>query len=415
MGNRITPLSEKQEKRSASPTIAGYLYQFERSVIELLQLDRPEDVIRVEGIEDIDIWSSTETVVQIKYYSAKKFSLPIIREAVHELLLGFADRPLGNYVLYIHCGEGGEIPEKLTLDEIKKCLTYQAGDKKGKRIDETNLFDDLTLKDFAENNFRICPGPTLDDQINITISELAKSLECDREEAEILHHGRAVQYIHQIAVRKKDKDRIVSKEDFIKYLKIREQLYNRWHKQLLGDKRFHNEIAKKLKKEKYNDKNKRRGISLEVNKDNLDSVKQLAIELAGDLDVSKRRTRRAKPWTLILRGDKQLIKMVKEELLEKRYYFNDGYESINFSHCYFDGSPIVNTNRTDVVSRRSFYIRVVGEGTIKSVYPMLCKLDCLILLDSSEIWYRNISSSVPTEINAIKIEDLNSLLREVVL
>ncbi|HJD50718.1 MAG TPA: DUF2031 domain-containing protein [Candidatus Rothia avistercoris] len=415
MGNRITPLSEKQEKRSASSTIAGYLYQFERSVIELLQLDRPEDVIRVEGIEDIDIWSSTETVVQIKYYSAKKFSLPIIREAVYELLLSFADRPLRNYILYIHCGEGGEIPEKLTLDKIKECLTYQVGNNKGKRIDEDSPFDDSTLKGFAENNFRIYSGPTLDDQMNITISELAKSLECDREEAKILHHGRAVQYIHQIAVRKKDEDRIISKEDFIKHLKIREQLYNRWHKQLLGDKRFHGEIAKKLKKAKYNDKSKSRGISLEVNEDNVGSVKQLAIELAGDLDVSKARTRKAKPWTLILRGDKQLIKMVKTGLLEKKYYFNDGYESINFSHDYFDASPIVNTKRTDVVSKRSFYIRVVGEGAIKPVCSMLCKLDCLILLDSNETWYREISSSIPTEINAIKIEDLNSLLREVAL
>ena len=57
-------------RRSAEATIAGYLYQFDKSIIEVLKLNSDNDKIIIEGIEDIDIESidSNSKSIQVKYY-----------------------------------------------------------------------------------------------------------------------------------------------------------------------------------------------------------------------------------------------------------------------------------------------------------------------------------------------------------
>jgi len=65
--------------RSATDTIKGYFYQFDYSIEQLLSLSNDTDEITVEGIEDIDIESSTEsTAVQCKYYSKSEYNHSVI-------------------------------------------------------------------------------------------------------------------------------------------------------------------------------------------------------------------------------------------------------------------------------------------------------------------------------------------------
>jgi hypothetical protein len=56
--------------RSAEATIKGYCNQFDTSILKLLELNSNTDEIVVEGIEDVDIHTATEsTPVQCKYYN----------------------------------------------------------------------------------------------------------------------------------------------------------------------------------------------------------------------------------------------------------------------------------------------------------------------------------------------------------
>lgn len=57
-------------ERAAVDTIKGYFYQFDFTIIKLLELSNDTNTIVVEGIEDIDIKTATdETAVQCKYYA----------------------------------------------------------------------------------------------------------------------------------------------------------------------------------------------------------------------------------------------------------------------------------------------------------------------------------------------------------
>ncbi len=55
--------------RSAVSTISGYFYQFDRSILSILELCGANDTVAIECIEDIDVHTATETTaVQCKYY-----------------------------------------------------------------------------------------------------------------------------------------------------------------------------------------------------------------------------------------------------------------------------------------------------------------------------------------------------------
>ena len=65
--------------RQADSTIKGYIYQFNKSILEIL-LSSEDELIIVEGvIEDIDIQSVTSTTtIQCKYHEDQNYSISSI-------------------------------------------------------------------------------------------------------------------------------------------------------------------------------------------------------------------------------------------------------------------------------------------------------------------------------------------------
>ncbi len=53
----------------ALDTLTGYFYQFDQSILEILNLSSLEDSVAIECIEDIDVKTATElSAIQCKYY-----------------------------------------------------------------------------------------------------------------------------------------------------------------------------------------------------------------------------------------------------------------------------------------------------------------------------------------------------------
>lgn len=104
--------------RSAVDTIRGYFYQFDYSILSVLQLSDPDDSIAVECIEDVDIRTATEvTAVQCKYYSGTDYNHSVIKPAVRYMLSHFKairdkGKPVVRYSLRGHYSAG---QDKLTL------------------------------------------------------------------------------------------------------------------------------------------------------------------------------------------------------------------------------------------------------------------------------------------------------------
>ena len=82
--------------RQANSTIRGYLYQFNKSIFEILSAD-DDASITLEGIiEDIDIDSAnSSTTVQCKYHEDKKYQISSVAEPILEMLALLVDEFAG--------------------------------------------------------------------------------------------------------------------------------------------------------------------------------------------------------------------------------------------------------------------------------------------------------------------------------
>lgn len=407
----LPALTQRQSDRSAGATIAGYQYQFERSVVEVLNLQDGEK-LRVEGIEDIDIWTETPSVVQVKYFHGQRWSISTIRSAVFELLKSFISGLHVEYVLYVHFGSGDTPPEKLSLEELKECLTYRPRNKPTVLLYEG--INDEQLEAFIDS-FQIVTGVSLDEQRVLTSSAIADALGCDLEEAELLHRMRAVQFLYEIAIKKKEELRVVTRVDLLKLLGDREIFYNRWHKKVVGRERFIGAATKKLKSAGFSNPNTYRGILLEVSQDSLDAVARLASELAHDMNGSaKRRTTAAKPWTIILRGSNEHIAAVKKALIEEEQPLNDGFEHLHFSpELFIEPAVVKSTGKGDRLSKASHVVRIISEESMKRVAETSFQLSRLVALAELDAWHIDLARVEPIQIYEVKVDEITEILRRV--
>ena len=87
----------------ANSTIRGYLYQFNKSIFEILS-SKDEDSITLEGvIEDIDIQNTTNiTTIQCKYHEDKKIQMSSVVGPILEMLCHYHESLIiGKNMFYI--------------------------------------------------------------------------------------------------------------------------------------------------------------------------------------------------------------------------------------------------------------------------------------------------------------------------
>ena len=73
--------------RSAHHTIAGYHYQFDKSILEILRA-RPTARIALENIEDVDVEGEC---IQCKYHAAQRYQPSAIRKPLLAFLKHYRD------------------------------------------------------------------------------------------------------------------------------------------------------------------------------------------------------------------------------------------------------------------------------------------------------------------------------------
>ncbi len=97
--------------RNASETILGYFYQFDKTIIEIFKQTNDDNVVTIEGIEDIDIEKTDEVeTIQCKYHEALEYNHSQIKKAIIFLLKDFVEnaRTEYKYTLYAYFKSGNE-------------------------------------------------------------------------------------------------------------------------------------------------------------------------------------------------------------------------------------------------------------------------------------------------------------------
>ena len=77
--------------REATDTITGYFYQFDKTILELLNQDDENISVCIEGIEDIDVVTAGETsAIQCKYYAKTEYNHSVIKKPIILMLKHYA-------------------------------------------------------------------------------------------------------------------------------------------------------------------------------------------------------------------------------------------------------------------------------------------------------------------------------------
>ncbi len=233
--------------RTADYTIQGFLYQFNKTALEILKA-QDDDVITVEGIvEDIEVQSSTSlTAIQCKYHEASTaFTASAVYKPLLQMLKHFSNNPPANirYVLFAHFpGVGTPAP---AVNKLALQAALESKDKElEKHVNAVPLGVDL---DGFVGRFAMDFGCSYDD---IT-KQVGKELEENGipvGDIETLAYPNAIHMIATLSVKHNPADRRITKKKFLSDLKaIRTTAISRWTLALKTRKKLLEARRKQLK------------------------------------------------------------------------------------------------------------------------------------------------------------------------
>ncbi|SNZ01716.1 DUF4297 family anti-phage-associated protein [Flagellimonas pacifica] len=247
--------------RSAVDTIVGYFYQFDKTILDILN-SYDEQTIVVEGIEDIDLISPDETIaVQCKYYEKSEYNHSVIKKSImlmfkHYSDLLKSDSPKIKYHLYGHYKSGQEKLLPLSCNYLKtNFLTYTKnesivvdGEKITKRVTH-KLYEELGLSDENLSDFINLlaidiNAPSFDNQLNEIFNKLCEHFSCDKFEAENFYYNSGLKVIKDLSIKQDVGERSITKPSFLSKINTKQLLFNSWFVHYKGKAKYLREVKK---------------------------------------------------------------------------------------------------------------------------------------------------------------------------
>lgn len=238
--------------RSATATIKGYFYQFDQTIVQLLQATK-HGSITVEGVEDIDLDDGDDSAfVQCKYYEGTDYNHSVIKEAVIHMLRHFhaAGCPSGQLFKYRLRGhyKGGQ--HKLTLpltnEFLKEHFLTYTKEKKVHKVHEELSITDVQLDAFRGLLEIDVNALSYDDQqaqvLKLLVSEIPGCADVD---ALSFFYPVAINVVQGLAIDADEAKRKITKDEFIKAINRKEVVFSAWLREHLGREYFARMIRRK--------------------------------------------------------------------------------------------------------------------------------------------------------------------------
>ncbi|WLG52547.1 DUF4297 family anti-phage-associated protein [Pseudomonas sp. FP1742] len=231
--------------RSAVDTIRGYFYQFDLSILSVLQLAAPDDCIEIECIEDIDIRTATDvTATQCKYYAKTEYNHSVIKDAVKHMVSHFSESLAGTkpkvlYSIKGHYLSGQEkLDDGIDVDFLKRnFLTYTK--KKVTYYHHVELgLSDADLEEFLKRLSIDVWAKEFDEQFREVIGALHAIFGGTLFSAEYFYYNNALAVIRELSIRAAPADRSITRKKFLTRINTSTVLFNEWFVEKRG-KRAH--------------------------------------------------------------------------------------------------------------------------------------------------------------------------------
>ena len=330
--------------RSATNTIKGYFYQFDKSILEILEQSNETNIVTIEGVEDIDIENSDEIqFVQCKYYEETEFNNSIIKEPIQLMFRHYlknrteAQSKNFTYKLYGFYNKGHEKLRELTTENLRTYfldfskyevtdelgnLNYQIKNKEGEiKFEEALQTDDI--EDFNKRLFVNIKADSYENQIEKIKSKIQNDLSDYSEEDIELIYFNALKIIKDLACEHNIEKRQISKKEFWDRIKTKNYYFERWMSELLEWKNYKKIIHKKYFPRVSNLSPAHRFFLLDCQGENMNDVKNV---------ISKISTRYSRfvhqfsPFVYLYNtSNADFMTELKAKLYEEGCYFKDGF------------------------------------------------------------------------------------------
>ncbi|WP_261144689.1 DUF4297 family anti-phage-associated protein [Streptococcus mitis] len=330
--------------RSATNTIKGYFYQFDKSILEILEQSNETNIVTIEGVEDIDIENSDEIqFVQCKYYEETEFNNSIIKEPIQLMFRHYlknrteAQSKNFTYKLYGFYNKGHEKLRELTTENLRTYfldfskyevtdelgnLNYQIKNKEKEiKFEEALQTDDI--EDFNKRLFVNIKADSYENQIEKIKSKIQNDLSDYSEEDIELIYFNALKIIKDLACEHNIEKRQISKKEFWDRIKTKNYYFERWMSELLEWEDYKKIIHKKYFPRVSNLSPAHRFFLLDCQGENMNDVKNV---------ISKISTRYSRfvhqfsPFVYLYNtSNADFMTELKAKLYEEGCYFKDGF------------------------------------------------------------------------------------------
>ena len=331
------------KSRAAISTIKGYFYQFDKSMLEILEQSNETDMVTIEGVEDIDIENSDErNFIQCKYYEKTDFDNSIIRKPIQLMFRHYLENRTDpkdknfTYRLYGYYNKGHEKLLELTTENLRTYFldfskygvidesgnsNYQIKNKKGEVIfDET---EDDDIEDFKNHLFIDIKADSYENQIEKIKSKIQNDLSDYSEEDIELIYFNALKIIKDLACEHNIEKRQISKKEFWDRIKTKNYYFERWMSELLEWKNYKKIIHKKYFPRVSNLSPAHRFFLLDCQGESVNNVKNVISEISRKYS---RLIHQFSPYVYLYNTlNVDFVTELKEKLYEDGCFFKDGF------------------------------------------------------------------------------------------
>ena len=330
--------------RSATNTIKGYFYQFDKSILEILEQSNETNIVTIEGVEDIDIENSDEIqFVQCKYYEETEFNNSIIKEPIQLMFRHYlknrteAQSKNFTYKLYGFYNKGHEKLRELTTENLRTYfldfskyevtdelgnLNYQIKNKEGEiKFEEALQTDDI--EDFNKRLFVNIKADSYENQIEKIKSKIQNDLSDYSEEDIELIYFNALKIIKDLACEHNIEKRQISKKEFWDRIKTKNYYFERWMSELLEWEDYKKIIHKKYFPRVSNLSPAHRFFLLDCQGENMNDVINVISKISTRYSLF---VNQFSPFVYLYNtSNADFMTELKAKLYEEGCYFKDGF------------------------------------------------------------------------------------------
>ena len=312
-----------KREEGGSNAIKGFLFQFDRTILEIL--DNPKGVIRFEQREDIE---RDKYYIQVKNRESSKYYPSSIRSATVQLLNLFLEDEGRDFSLYCHFKDKKPGAWRPSVDDIKAILGKS-------HIEYTQ-----EKKEAFSSHLVVQFSDDYNSEFNTVIKRLKDSFSLTTKQLAIMYHAVIRSYLLDLAV--KDLNERETCFEKVKSIvgNVRSRVTMDGYQYLLGAEKYEKSVRKKyFLHSRVNVDNFQRLFIVECD-DTMKAtdIMQIIMSISRNYFI---KGKSSQPYILFRNLDSNVLTSIKRGLVDKEFFFNDG--------TWFDGDKI----RTDKLFSKS--------------------------------------------------------------